>query len=78
MFEHSDLWHQADQQTFSDLKDYMLFALPELYSSCDAKDLQPCSRTEMIMQNKIAPEGYVYGVHGVGPTCTGFSMKVDI
>lgn len=39
MFEHTDLWHQADFTTYSELKDYMFFALPELYSNFDPKDL---------------------------------------
>lgn len=58
MFEHADFWQQTDSQTYCDLKDYMLFALPNLFATCDAKDVQPQSRTELILHTQILPEQF--------------------
>jgi hypothetical protein len=46
MFDHADLWCQQDSATYSDLKDYMLFAVPNLFSDCDSKTILPSSKTE--------------------------------
>jgi hypothetical protein len=46
LFEHSDIWQKEDPGSFADLKDYLLFAVPKLIESFDAKSVIPSSLTE--------------------------------
>jgi hypothetical protein len=47
MFQHADYWFEIDPQTFSEMKDLMLFAVPKVFKNCfDMRTLRPSSVTE--------------------------------
>ena len=46
MFEHSEKWAQLDPNTFSELKDYMLFSVTKLMEHCNSPTIIPASVTE--------------------------------
>lgn len=46
MFEHAHLWQERDPQTFSDIKDYILFSVPKLTTFCESRTLKTFTETE--------------------------------
>lgn len=46
MFEHAHLWAEKDLMTYSNMKDYAMFAVPKLLSFCETRSLKPLSEVE--------------------------------
>ena len=47
MFQHADFWCELDKNTYAEMKDLMLFAVPKVFNNCmELRTLLPSSVTE--------------------------------
>lgn len=52
LFEHANVWAEVDLNTFSKIRDCLLFAVPQFL--LQVKSAQPCSQTEQYLQSKAS------------------------